>query len=88
MKLTRKQARLIIGVASLVGTGALLATLDKKGTWLTSWRAYCLLLTLGFGVLLAAQRATRGDTRVTIAALTAFALRLVVGVGLTLALPI
>lgn len=73
--------------ALVLGAGALLAALDGAG-WLRGWLAYSLLLGLGAGSLGLAWRVLSPERPAAAAAITAFVLRLVSGVALTLLLPV
>jgi len=68
--------------------GALLATLDGRGHWWLGWQAFSVLSTLAWVVLLATWR-WMGSSRVLgLLLLLVFASRLVLGVGLSFALPV
>ena len=67
---------------------ALLALLDKSGHPLQAWLAYALLLGLGAASIYGVWKATSASRSATTNALVAFALRLIIGVALTLLLPI
>ncbi len=70
----------------LVATG--LAFIDKSGHPFQAWIAYTIMLGLGAASIYGVHRAVTASRKVTIVALSAFALRLVIGVTLTLILPI
>jgi peptidoglycan/LPS O-acetylase OafA/YrhL len=76
----------LIAIAVLC-TGALLSALDG-GNWLRGWLAYSLLLGIGTGSLALAWRLLSPDRPAAAAAVTAFIVRVVIGVTLTLLLPV
>jgi Dolichyl-phosphate-mannose-protein mannosyltransferase len=67
---------------------ALLSALDGTGHWFRGWFAYSVLLALGVGSIYGVWRGVKAERKVTSAALTAFLMRLVIGVALALLLPI
>lgn len=75
----------ILGAAAL---GALLSLLDSGPNWLAGWFAFTLLILLGGGAIWGAWKATGGEAAPLKAALAAALLRLVVGVALTMLLPV
>jgi len=68
--------------------GALLAFLDKSRHILQGWIAYSILLGIGAVSIYGVWKAVKASQRVTTIALISFFLCLVIGVGLTLLLPI
>jgi hypothetical protein len=67
--------------------GALLSALDG-GNWLRGWLAYSLLVGIGAISLVFALRLTTPGRPAAVAAITAYCVRLVIGVALTLLLPV
>ena len=65
-----------------------MSALDGSDNWSRGWLAYSLLLGLGAGSLAIAWRITSPDRPAAAAALTAFIVRLIFGVSLTLLLPV
>jgi hypothetical protein len=77
----------IICLSVLVVSG-LLAWLDQSGNFLQGLLGYGILLGLGAAIIYGVWKAVQGSRKITTIALIAFLVRLVVGVGLTLLLPI
>src|SRR5512136_1765470 len=77
-----------IATLSVVILAAVLAALDKSGHLFQGWIAYTVLLGLGSASLYGVWKAVGASQKATTIALTAFALRLAIGVALTLLLPI
>lgn len=69
-------------------SAALLAYLDKSGHPLQGWIAYSILLGLGAASIYGLWKVVTASRRITTIALTAFGLRLVIGVSLAMLLPI
>ena len=65
-----------------------LALLDQSGHWLQGWVAYVLLLGLGSIGVFGVWKAVKASRQATIIAIVAMALRLAIGVALTLLLPV
>jgi predicted permease len=77
---------LVIPAAILIGLA--LSLLDGQADWLRGWLAYSVLCLAGLGTLLGFARLLGQDRQALSPAFTAFAVRLVVGVILTLLLPV
>lgn len=77
----------IIGLAVLI-IAALLALVDRNGYFFRGWSIYLVLLGLGAASIYGVWKAVSASRNATIIALIAFILRLVIGVTLTLVLPI
>ncbi len=67
---------------------ALLGFLDQSEHFLQGWIAYAILLGLGAAAIIGVLKAVKASHKVTLAALSAFFLRLGIGVALTLLLPV
>jgi hypothetical protein len=67
---------------------AVLAYIDKSNHLLQGWFAYSILLGLGAASIYGVWKAVKADPKITTVALVSFFLRLVIGVALTLLLPI
>ncbi len=87
MKRMRISPRFWFFAALVLATGAILSALDGAD-WLRGWLAYSLLLGIGVGSLAFAWHMLSPDRVAASAATTAFAVRLVTGVALTLLLPV
>ena len=87
MKRTLTSPKFWLMAAIVLITGAILSALDE-GNWLRGWLAYSLLLGLGVGSLGLTWRILSPDRPAASAAITAFVVRLVSGVALTLLLPV
>jgi hypothetical protein len=74
-------------LAVLVLSG-LLAWLDQSGHFLQGLLGYSILLAVGAALIYVVWKAVRGSRNITAAALVAFSVRLVIGVALTLLLPV
>ena len=73
---------------AVLASGALLSALDSSTNWLRGWLAYSVLLGLGTASLALAWRMIAPNRPAAAAALTALLVRLLVGVALTLLLPV
>ncbi len=85
MRIT-KEFWIILGVVFIIAL--LLAILDKSGHLLQAWFAYAVLLGLGAAGIYGVGRAVKANRKATAISLTAIAVRLTIGVALTLLLPI
>jgi len=88
MKKIRIAKEFWIAALSVVIVAAVLAALDKSGRLFQGWIAYTVLLGLGSASIYGVWKAVDANRKATTIALTAFALRLVIGVALTLLLPV
>lgn len=88
MKELRTHKDWMIAIATALILGALLAAVDGKGSFLSGWLAYGLLSGLGLVTILGLRKLLGADARAWRAALSAFFLRLLAGVLLTLLLPV
>jgi len=77
----------IIGLVVLL-LAALLSILDGAGHWLQGWIAYTILLALAAASIYGVWRAVQAGSSVTTVALSAFFIRLGIGVALALLLPV
>lgn len=68
-------------------TGAILAILDGKDTWAEGWVGYSMMLGIAAVALFGAWKQVQGDRAVGLAAVTAFMIRLVLGIFFMLVLP-
>jgi hypothetical protein len=84
--LTNKRLWLSAGV--ILGTAALLASFDSSYRWLQDWGVYSLLLFICAASLYWANKVIPGNETSLRIAGVAFAVRLVVGVGLASLLPV
>lgn len=93
MRWFASRKRFVLGPVIVLGLGLLLALIDGTGHWVQGWVIYSLLLGLGFaavygGAVLIGERIKDGFSPGMKAAISAFFIRLIVGVSLTLLLPI
>ena len=92
MKWLRANLKLWGTLVLVLSGGLLLAGIDAlrypDRLWLTGWLAYSLLLGVSAVLLLGVMRLLQADRRVVTASLTAFLLRLAVGLALMMLLPI
>ncbi len=88
MKKMRITRELILTTLTVVVLAAILASIDHSGHLLQGWLAYTVLLGLGAAAIFGVWRAVSASRPVSSAALTAFAVRLAVGVALSLLLPV
>lgn len=72
----------------ILGLPLILTMLDKSGHLLQGWIAYTVILGLGAASIYGVWKAVHASPKATTAALSALAIRLVVGVGITMLLPI
>ena len=84
--LAKKTIWLLVGISCLSALG--FALLDQRGAGLQGWWSYVLLLLFGCGVIYSLGCIFHVDKRVMVIAFTAFGLRLLVGVALSLLLPV
>ncbi len=88
MKKLRFTKEFWIVLAAVFITATVLAYLDKSGHLLQAWVAYSVLLGLGAAIIYGVWKAVRAHRKAAAIAITAFAVRLFIGVALTLLLPI
>jgi hypothetical protein len=84
--LSSKKSLLFLG-AAILGTGAILAALDGKTSWVGGWLGYSILLVIATMAIFGVWKLVEGDRAVGMASVTAFATRLVLGVFFMLVLP-
>ncbi len=87
MKNIHKSIKFWLITVAILCTGALLSALDGSN-WLRGWLAYSLLLGVSAVSLVFAGRLTTPGRPAFAAAITAFSARLVIGVALTVLLPV
>ena len=71
----------------ILSSGALLAALDGKGTWLAGWLGYSSLILLSALAFLAVWKQVKGNRKIGSLALTAYLLRAGLGIVFMLSLP-
>ncbi|HSB65195.1 MAG TPA: hypothetical protein VLD65_01375 [Anaerolineales bacterium] len=88
MKSLRISKSFWIIVLAVAGIATVLALLDKSGNPWRGWIAYTVLLGLGAASIYGVRKAVNASHKATVIALVAFSLRLVIGIVLTLLLPV
>jgi hypothetical protein len=71
----------------ILGSGALLATLDGKGNWLAGWLGYSSVILLSALAIFGVWKQVKGNRKTGSIALTAYLLRAGLGVFFMLSLP-
>ncbi len=82
-----KKAFWIIGLSVMI-IAALLALLDGSGNFLHGWIAYLVIMVIAAVSIFGFWKVVGANVQVTTSALVSFSVRLVIGVALTLLLPI
>jgi hypothetical protein len=88
MQIFRSKRNFWLSVGIILILSLVLALLDGSQAWYLGWLSYAILLALGVGSLAWLGNYVSADKRVRNIALLAFALRLGIGVALTLLLPV
>ncbi len=88
MKKIRISKLFVITSLAVILLAAVLASLDGSGHLLQGWAAYTILLGLGAAAIYGVWRVVEAGRQATTAAVTAFAVRLAIGVALSLLLPV
>jgi 4-amino-4-deoxy-L-arabinose transferase-like glycosyltransferase len=85
-KISSKKVFSFMGMAVL-GLGATMAVLDGKSSWIGGWLGYAIILGIAALAILGTWKMVEGDRSVGVAAITAFSIRLILGIFFMMVLP-